>query len=94
LESFKAQTHANILRIKDLNSRLGGNKTQLRLYDMLPVWRLYIFDDRIFISSYSPDKEGHDTQELEVSSATDLYRAFDREFEYLWETSVTPPELA
>lgn len=93
LSEFSARTRANVLKVSELNKLLGPCKIQLRYYDMLPTWRLYLFDDSIFISSFLEDKEGHDTTVYQVTAGSDLYRAFERCFDHMWDVGEIPSEL-
>lgn len=93
LAEFKKRTSANVLKVKGMNKLLGLSKIQVRYYDTFPTWRLYIFDDSAFISSYLENREGHDTMVYQVTADSDLYGAFERCFDHMWAIGEIPVEL-
>ena len=66
------------------------SKVELRYYDSKPVWRLYILDETIFVSFYLSNKEGHHTQMTQLEKGSDLFSAFERTFDILWENGQNP----
>jgi hypothetical protein len=69
---------------------LNENKIQVRYYETLPIWRMFILDDVAIISAYLANKEGHETQELVLEKGTDLFDAFSRNFDAIWDSGTIP----
>ena len=58
-------------------------------YDTLPVWRMISIDDTLFVSTFAPQWEGHESPVYKLVSTQigPLYGAFRRTFEDLLERS-------
>jgi hypothetical protein len=65
---------------------------EVRLYDSKPVWRMFILDELAFISSYLSDKEGHESEMVVFEKGTDMFRAFERVFDIMWQASCMPED--
>lgn len=57
---------------------------QVKTYSELPVYQLFIFDDRLFLSFYRSGFERHRTAMYEISEKSLLYEGFVRYFNSLW----------
>lgn len=62
-----------------------GENIVYRLYDQLPTFRLFIFEKKLFLSFYLNKIEGQETQVYEIGSSSQIYCAYDRYFDYLFE---------
>lgn len=59
---------------------------EIRLYDMLPVWRIVQLDDTMYVSYYLKGNYGADTSMYKlIKSNETLYQAFERYFGYIWD---------
>lgn len=63
---------------------------QVKLYQMLPVWQLFIFDDFLLVSFYFPGVERHREPFYQISEGTPLYSSYVRFFNHLWELAREP----
>lgn len=75
----------NTQKILERKSKIG-----LRYYSAKPIWRLFILDDTAFVSFYLSSKEGHETQMTQLEKGSDLFTAFERTFDSLWEEGHEP----
>lgn len=63
---------------------------QVRFYNALPVWQLFVFDDCLFASFYISGVERHRQPVYQIAEGSHLYTSFIRFFNYLWESGVQP----
>jgi hypothetical protein len=58
-------------------------------YDVLPVWRLVNIDGTLFVSTFTPEWEGHESRlyKLVATQIGPLYQGFQRTFDDLLERS-------
>ena len=61
---------------------------EIRVYDELPVFRMFLLDDKLFISGYLYGIHGHDATTYFIKKdKLSLFNVFDRYFESLWNRS-------
>jgi len=56
---------------------------KIAYYDSQPTWRLHIFDNYLFMSSYDEDKDGHLTEAFRIPNTHPMYKAFNIYFDRL-----------
>jgi hypothetical protein len=56
---------------------------ELRFYESMPLWRIHLFDDAIFLSLYQEGIPGHLTQILQFFSGNIIYEGFSKYFNML-----------
>ncbi len=84
----EALRHSIIANARKIVER--SDKIEVRYFDAKPIWRLYILDEVAFVSFYLSDKEGHETQATVLRKGSDLFSAFERVFDSLWENGQIP----
>lgn len=80
VDGFTAGIRMSIARLRRLSDTAD---VSVWLYRTLPVWRLFRFDDVLYVSSFSAMWEGHESHTYKISSTTDgaLYEGFRRTFD-------------
>jgi uncharacterized protein len=82
--------------ILELREETGLN-IEIRLYSDRPTWRLFFFDQTVFVSSFQEGINGDGTHMLQLEQTRGgFYDAFVRQFEDIWARSkcvaTVPPE--
>ena len=82
VESFTAGIRLSIARLRELPS---SHQLQVYLYDALPVWRLIRLDQTMYVSSFTADREGHQSATHKITETPNgsLHAGFQRVFDHL-----------
>ena len=83
-ERFVKMINHTIEIIEDLKVQYAEN-IDYRLYDVLPTFRLFIFENKLFLSFFLDKIEGQDTLMYEIGLSSQIYCAYDRYFDYMFE---------
>ena len=82
-ERFVDMINNTIKIIKEFKGK--SYAVEYRLYDMLPTFRLFIFENKLFLSFFLEKIDGQDTLMYEIGSSSQIYCAYDRFFDDMFE---------
>jgi len=87
-KSYRRDIVSSLDRLRSI--KLRNKEISIRIHDEPAVFRLYIFDNRIYFSFFSPYLSGSQLPIHSAKSKSYIYEGFLRYFERIWVRSKEP----
>lgn len=83
--AFTAGIKLTLARLEEIAVADAGIDLRVSLYATLPIWRIIRVDDMLWMSSFNPGWEGHESTMYEIpeSPRGSLWSGYRRQFDYL-----------
>jgi transcriptional regulator with XRE-family HTH domain len=85
--SFAAGIRLALAKLEEVRDLAPNVELEVRLYDRLPVWRIFRIDDIAWVSSFDAQWEGHESTIYEIPHTPrgSFWAGYRRQFEDLYE---------